>query len=82
MRLAIAEEELAHLLVLGDITDSFAPRLHGEMSLKEALGGFSSTEAEVLPVYESPGKGAAFAGVVSRQDALNAYWRATEEESE
>ncbi len=76
MRLAIAEEELAHLLVVADITDGFMPRLTPEMNLREALASFNATEAEVLPVFQQ-GEGAVleFRGVVSRQDALNAYAR-------
>ncbi len=79
MRLAIAEEELADLLVLADITDSFQPRLHEEMSLKEALASFNATEAEVLPVFKDQEAGSEFRGVVSRQDALNAYCECTEQ---
>lgn len=77
MRMAIAEEELAQLLVLADITDSFQPRTHPEMNLKDALVSFKATDAEVLPVFASPQAGSRFVGVVSRQDALNAYWELT-----
>ena len=77
MRMAIADEELAQLLVLSDITDSFVPRLHLEMSLKEALKSFQDSDAEVLPVFNGPEKEAVFVGVVSRQDALNAYSEST-----
>jgi CIC family chloride channel protein len=73
MRLAIAEEELAHLLVLEDITDGFQPRLRPEMSIKDALGSFDACDAEVLPVCDGGQADARLAGVLSRQDALNAY---------
>ncbi len=79
MRLAIAEEELAHLLLLSDISDAFQPRLQMDMNLNEALVGFNASDAEVLPVFESAGVGADFVGVISRQDALNAYYEFTEE---
>ena len=98
MRVAIADHALGNLLLLNDITDAFLPRLHTEMSLKEALASFTSTEAEVLPVFEStapvkstgahrcgtaaPGgqtkAEAMFVGVLSRQDALNAYSQSTQ----
>ena len=80
MRLAIAEEALARLLVLGDLTDSLLPRLHPDMSVREALRRFNQTDAEVLPVFEAPGPGARFIGYLSRQDALNAYSKAAEAE--
>lgn len=73
MRLAIAEEELAHLLVLEDITDSFQPRLTPEMSIKEALSSFNSADVEVLPICDRGGDRMRLVGVLSRQDALNAY---------
>jgi CIC family chloride channel protein len=75
MRLAIAEEELGRLLVLEDITDSFQPRLHPEMSIKDALESFGRSEAEVLPVCEGAKGDGELAGVLSRQDALDAYRR-------
>ena len=77
MRMAIAEEELAHLLMLEDITDSQMQRLHPGMRLKDALASFSNCEAEVLPVFEKPEDVTTFQGVISRQDALDAYAKST-----
>lgn len=78
MRLAIAEEELANLLVLSDLTDPMMPHLHPEMNLKDTLSAFSAVDAEVLPVFESPHDLTTFIGVLSRQDALNAYQQTIE----
>ncbi|MCL5270186.1 MAG: chloride channel protein [bacterium] len=78
MRMTISESELSHLLVQTDITDAFTPRLTPEMSLKDALAYFGASEAEVLPVFDSKARDAAFLGVISRQDALNAYWQFTQ----
>lgn len=73
MRLAIAEEELANLLVLADLTDPMMPRLQSDMNLKDTLSAFSSSDAEVLPVFEQRAELKTFIGVISRQDALDAY---------
>jgi hypothetical protein len=78
MRLAIAEQELSHLLTLGDIADSFPPRLTPDMTVKQALAGFNRTESEALPVFETDAPDARFLGVLSRQDALKAYWEYSE----
>ena len=80
MRMAITERELSRLLVVSDITDSFQPRLNPDMSLKQALVSFNSTDAEVLPVFSEPDEIKSFMGYISRQDALNAYWRVTDED--
>jgi len=77
MRMAISERELARLLVVSDITDSFQPRLHPGMNLKQALVSFNATDAEVLPVFTNPDDKRSFTGYISRQDALNAYWQVT-----
>jgi CIC family chloride channel protein len=77
MRMAIAEDELAQLLVLADITDPFLPRLSYSMNLKQALSSFSATESELLPVFADDSPDASLMGVISRQDALDAYAQAT-----
>lgn len=78
MRMAIFEDDLCRLFVLSDLVDTSIPRLHREMTLRDALAEFSATEAEVLPVFESAEANAPYLGVISRQDVLNAYSTFTE----
>lgn len=78
MRMAISEDDLCRLFVISDLVDTSIPRLHPEMTLRDALTAFSATDAEVLPVFESAEAQAPFQGVISRQDVLNAYNEFTE----
>lgn len=78
MRMAIAEEDLGQLLVVADIVDTSIPRLHPELSLRDALSVFGNCDADVLPVFQTTETKAPFLGVISRQDVLNAYHEFTE----